>query len=436
MPTGRADCDAMSCGTDDCDHDWHYADPRTLAGALQHGLGRGAREALDDPTAPELVTDCLRRDYRWEWHVDEREVYLARLVRDLRLPISPITARLYAAAPEDSDDDNEFANTLGVLTVLGRAGVAQVVEDVRGYIEDGTRWVEALELVAQSWPVDWWEDLHPTVADRLDATIVDQMRRRAGPWAAWAARDSRIAAALDASQRRPEARRPFADTSATALLELLRDPDQDKNWRAAVRELRHRPPEPALLDTVDALLAAEVGHPLAAAVARLGSLALPAARSWADSPRHPLFWTAMRILAAHGGPADAPTLVAGLDWLDGRPADLCGYDCLWKGLARVGGPHATAEVSRLRRLWFSPHSYERAGYLKARMAVDPDGVARWLFEGLWDCESAVRLLAAKKVDLDDRVRDRLCYLRDDPIEVEEVRNTAAARLRRDRVRGR
>ncbi|MEU6076017.1 hypothetical protein [Micromonospora sp. NPDC047074] len=94
---------SMNCDTKGCDHDWHYADPRTLAGALQHGLGRGAHRALVDPTAPELIADCLRRDYRWFWHVDEREVYLARLVRDLRLPVSPITARLHAAAPEEAD---------------------------------------------------------------------------------------------------------------------------------------------------------------------------------------------------------------------------------------------------------------------------------------------------------------------------------------------
>ena len=46
---------AMSCENGECDHEWHYESPRTLAGALQHGLGRGAREAVGDPAAPDLV---------------------------------------------------------------------------------------------------------------------------------------------------------------------------------------------------------------------------------------------------------------------------------------------------------------------------------------------------------------------------------------------
>ncbi|MFI6265871.1 hypothetical protein [Micromonospora sp. NPDC051006] len=99
-----------------------------------------------------------------------------------------------------------------------------------------------------------------------------------------------------------------------------------------------------------------------------------------------------------------------------------------KGLARIGGPQASAELPRLRRLWFSPHSYERADYLRARLALDPDGASGCLSEGLGDCESAVRLLAAQHVTLDDRSRDRLRYLRDDPIEAADVRAAAAARL--------
>ncbi|MEU8301476.1 hypothetical protein AB0C04_29835 [Micromonospora sp. NPDC048909] len=133
---------------------------------------------------------------------------------------------------------------------------------------------------------------------------------------------------------------------------------------------------------------------------QLGTLALAAARTWVTTPPHPLFWTGLRLLAAHGGQADVPALVAGLDWLDSRPNDLCGYDELVKGLARIGGPRATEELPRLRRLWFSPHSYERAGYLRARMALDPDGASGCLSEGLWDCESAVRLLAARQVTLE------------------------------------
>lgn len=105
---------------------------------------------MSDPSAPTLVADCLRRDYRWDWQVDERDVYLARLVRDLRLPVEPIAARLFHAPAEKADDDNEFATTLGVLEVLGRAGLDGVVDEVRRYITHGERWLEALTTVAIS----------------------------------------------------------------------------------------------------------------------------------------------------------------------------------------------------------------------------------------------------------------------------------------------
>lgn len=387
----------MSCDTGDCDHDWHYASPRTLAGALQHGLGRGAYRAMTDPAAPDLVAACLRRDYRWDWQVDERDVYLARLVRDLKMPVAPIAAQLRAAPPDDSDDDNEFAVALGVLEVLARAGVDGVVEEVRRYIRDGERRLEALQAVAGTWPADWWADLRPMAADR-------------------------------AARRRPRPPRPFAGEPAAALLAALTDPDRADDWRAALRELGRRPPEPRLLDLVDGLVAAGVGWPLSGAVERLGLLALPAARRWVGTPGHPLTWTGLRILATHGEAADATALVAGLGWMDSRPGDLCGYDDLAGGLARIGGPTAAAALPRLRRLWFSPHSYERAGYLRALVALDPAGAPRQLAEGLWDCEADVRLLSAQRAPLDGRIRERLHYLRDDPIETAEVRAAASARL--------
>src|SRR5262245_30399842 len=111
-PSSRvATLSTMSSDTDG----WHYASVNTVSGALQRGLGRGAHQVASTPDAPDLVTACLRRDYRWDWQVDERDVYLARLVRDLRMPIAPITAQLRDAPPPDSDDDNVFAVALGVF---------------------------------------------------------------------------------------------------------------------------------------------------------------------------------------------------------------------------------------------------------------------------------------------------------------------------------
>ncbi|MEV0398257.1 hypothetical protein [Polymorphospora rubra] len=405
---------------------WYYAGRRTFAGALQRGLGRGAHRAMVDPAAPDLIAHCLRRDHRWDWQVDDRAVYLARLVRDLEMPVEPIADRLFTAPAEPDDHDNEFENTLEVLEALGRAGASGVVDGLRRYIRDGERWLDVLEEVAASWPSEWWEDLYPGVAGRL-ASAAHQPLWRSPPWTAWAARDARIAAWIDAA-RRPVPPRPFADQSTATLLARLREPVHGPDRKAILRELRRRPPEPALLELVDDLLADDPGPALPAAIRQLGPAALPAARDWAATPEHPLTWTALRILAAHGDDTDAATLIAGLDWLDSRPDDLCGYDVLVGGLARIGGPTAVEVVPRLGRLWFSPHSYERPDYLRAWVVLDPAGASRGLAEGLWDCEAGVRLLAARHAPLTDMTRERLCYLRDDPLETDDVRAAAVARL--------
>ena len=194
-----------------------------------------------------------------------------------------------------------------------------------------------------------------------------------------------------------------------------------------MRELCRRPPEPDLLDLVDGLLPVVSGWPLTSAIRRLGAAALPAARGWAQHPRHPLHWTALGLLADHGTEQDVPALRAALRRL-GESTDRCGNDRLFGGLARIGGAGARAELPRLRRLWASPHSYERAAYLRARLALDPEGVPKWVMEGLWDCEDRVRKLAVRQVELTATTRERLTYLRDDPIEEPDVRDAAAKRL--------
>jgi hypothetical protein len=430
-----AHCLPMSRATDDCDESWHYSSPRTLAGALQRGLGRGAYQAMSDPGSPELVAECLRRDYRWDWQVDEREIYLARLVRDLRMPIEQVAAGLFGAPSREADRGHAFATVLGVLDVLGRAGVDGAADEVRRYIAAGDRWLEALDTVARSWPVERWDDLYSVVRGRLDAAVREDAVWPGLPWSRWADRDPDIAAAIRAveARARPVVRR-FADESDGALLAMLAEPARAGDWDPALRELYRRPPDPNLIDLVDGMLAADreavtrSSVPLGMALDRLGPRAVPTARRWAAEPGHPLRWTAFRLVAAYGDAIDAALLIAGLDWLDSRADDLCGYHELVTGLARLGGPTAAAALPRLRRLWFSPHSYERPSYLRALVALNPAGAERVVVEGLWDCETDVRLLAAERAPLTAGTRQRLRYLRDDPIEAQKVRAVAAARL--------
>jgi hypothetical protein len=359
------------------DDDWHYLPTRTRAGALQRGLGRGAVRARHDPAAPELIYACIRRDHRW-LPLDDRGVYLARLVRDLKLPTGPIVARLFAATAETG----EFSHVLRVSEALGRAGCDGIVESLRRYVRIGPHWREALSAIAGSWPANWWDDLLPAAADRLAAGAQRAIDRPVSPpWPEWSRRDERIRVAVGRAFAGP------ADEpeSAGDCADCLAGPAPD---------------------------------------------ALPAARRVAADPDSGPYWRSLRVLAQHGDESDAPALIAGLDWLDRRTDDLCGYDRLVDGLARIGGDEARRALPRIRTLWFSPHSYERAAYLRARLALEPDpaACAGALTEALWDCEADVRLLGVRHVALDAKLERRLAYLRDDPIETAGVRAAAAERL--------
>ncbi|WP_316520730.1 hypothetical protein [Kitasatospora brasiliensis] len=130
---------------------------------------------------------------------------------------------------------------------------------------------------------------------------------------------------------------------------------------------------------------------------------------------------------------DMPTLIAALEehWVT---QTWRGPAALARALARFGPEAAEAAgaapaVSLLRRFWLAtPHSYERPAYLEALAAMGAPGLPEVYVESLWDCEPRARLLAVEHAPDRPGVRDRLGYLRDDPIEEPDVREAAATRL--------
>lgn len=385
---------------------------------------------LPDPAG--AVMACLERDHRYHRAVDDRAVYLARLVRDLAVPVERLDAVLRTHPDEDTDDDNAFGNTLDVLVALAGAGDDASVEVLRRYVRDGPRWCDVLDEIGDGWPAELRQDLLPVAAARIGGIDPAQERWwRRPPWQEWAAHDARIAAVVTASPRPVRARRPLRAATDGELLATVRAGGGDGR-RAALRELRRRGPQPALLDLAAGLPPADLrgpfGRTLGAALEDLGTAAVPLARAWAAQPGHPMAWRAATILAGHGDGSDVPALLDAWAWRDRREDDLCGYDLLAEGLARIGGPGARAVLPKLRRAWFSPHSYERAAYLRAVHVLDPSVSGSPLTEGLWDCESDVRRYAAEHAPLSPMVRDRLGGLRDDPLETAEVRAAAAGRL--------
>jgi hypothetical protein len=417
---------------------WRYAPYRSLRGALQRGRGIAVAELRDRPEHARLVYECTSRDTRWDWMVDDRYTYLARLLRDLSLDPAPLVAQLRACGPDHPYGDNEFDLALGILLKLARAGDAQARDELRRYVRDGGRWIDALQTIACEWPVEWWDDLWEAAAGRIDAEDTADLLSLGEPWQRWRGRDSRLDAAVDATDRRRPARRPRSDLATASdaeLLALLRAPDTDRATVASAlfRLERREHPVPELLDVVEQLAPARPAG-LFGALLALGTLAAPAARRWAADADHPLFRSARHLLAEHGDERDLPVLLAALDR---HPDDWCPYDDLAEGLARIlaGSPaaaHADTRaglIRRLRRLTTaSPHSYERTAYLRALLLLDPQGTTPVLPIHLLDCEPGVRLLAARNAPLTDDSRRRLTELRDDPIEEDEVRRTAAQRL--------
>lgn len=435
----------MTSESGDDPHGWRYAPYRSLRGALQRGCGLAVARLRDRPEHAPLVYECTGRDTRWDWQVDDRCTYLARLMRDLRLDPTPLVGQLRACGPylglqsDPTNDDNQFDLAVKILALLARAGELQPREALRGYVRDGVRWLDALTALADQWPVEWWDDLWPGVAGRIDTADPAELWPDEQPWRRWRGRDRRFGAALDAAVRgRPAARKHrnhLATASDAHLLELLQQTSTDTSTlNLVLGRIRHRGrPAPEILDLVERLAPARPAG-LFGVLRALGPRVIPPARSWAAGPDHPLCHDAPHLLAAHGDEQDIPVLVAAIDQL---VDDWCGYDALTEGLARIlansppdAHPHTrTMLVRRLRWLTAaSPHSYERASYLRSLLLLDPQRTTAVLPVHLLDCEPQVRLLAAQHTPLTDDARRWLTELCDDPIEEEEIRSVAAERL--------
>ncbi|PYC88093.1 hypothetical protein C7C46_01645 [Streptomyces tateyamensis] len=401
---------------DESEDEWAYAPIGTLEGLLQRGRGLGALSAQGDPTADRLVYDCVRRDCRWDSQVDDRHLYLARLIRDLELSPAPVISLL-------AGDEDDCERATGVLELLARSGSVEARQVLRSYIREGEHWVDVLESVAGCWPVEWWDDLADAARSRL--TGDEPLLWRCEPWVRWQLRPRNAA---------PSGKRPVADAEAglsgRELLDVLADPGAADSARAgALWALAERPAESALIPLVPSLVTADGRRPLpvlSRAVRRLGALAVPAAREWATDARPWLSWAGKMVLAEHGETRDLPVLIGELvaHW---KARDWCGPERLAAGLARFG-PQAAEAAPLLRRLWLrTPHSYERPAYLKALAAIDPAGLEHAYVESLWDCESDARLLGIASAPDVPLVRERLVQLRDDPMEEPEVRSAAGAR---------
>lgn len=399
-------------------HSDHYAPTTTLLGLLQRGRGLGALIAAEDrSTVADLVHACVRRDWRWDRLVDENHVYLARLLRDLALPLGPVAEGLAAG------DEHGAEQATRVLELLALSGSAEARDVLRAYVREGEHWLSVLESVSARWPVEWWEDLGDVARARLGGD--DDPTPWAKAWEHWGI-------PIPTPEREPRRPPVLVGLTNAELLEVIADPasSEDRRTDAMFVLHHHRDPEPGLVPLVPSLGTADGRHslPLVTGLLKgLGAHAMPAARDWAASDSRWLAWEGLRVLAVHGEPQDVPVLLAELErqWVDGT---WCGPMVMAEGLARFG-PEAAGAVSLLRRFWLrTPHAYERPSYLRALAAIDPAGLDEVYVESLWDCQAEARLLGVERAPDRPEVRERLARLRDDPMEEPEVREAAGTRL--------
>ncbi|GAA1419844.1 hypothetical protein ACFQZ4_14780 [Catellatospora coxensis] len=417
---------------DDDGHHWYYDHPRTLLGSLQRGHGRGAlvaRRDRRDVGVTDAVYACIARDHRWDRLVDDCGDYLARLVRDLEMDLTPITDLFWTADrdpdldDDTSSDEGSFHVTLRVLETLGHAGDRRAVAVLRRAVAEAEHWMAVLEEITYRWPRQTWDDLDTVALARLTAQDEDDVLGFRDPWTTWARRHPRIKDLTRRTAQRPIRPPTPVPRPNDVLVTVLTDPLASRGERsAALRELTRSAPEPRLLELAEDLFGTPLLH---RAVSRLGPAVVDHARVWAQDGRMHRFGAA--LLAEHGTEQDIPRLIEAWDrrW---ESDDWCGFDDLANGFARFGAVAADA-VPRLRAMWrWTPHSYERTACLRALLTVDPLAAEVPLAQGLLDSECDVREFAVAHVHLDHVTRTVLADLAHDPIESPEVRRLAATRL--------
>lgn len=458
----------------------------TLLGLLQRGRGDGPLHALAAPRAEALAAleHCVLRDPRLDWRVESRSLYYARLYSDLEGPLDGIEQHLFH--PDDilAPDEHRCGLALSVLGHLAGYGRRDALRLLRRYAAAGGCWEWALDELAvrdgeaglralgpsvvarfpatpegdaalaravreayepRPWQL-WAEDgAHPGTAARVrkaaEQVSFDRWQRQmrsAGPTPGWG-----VAAVLEWAQQGLDAHPAVErDQPAARCLAAVAGPEDRPALLAAAEHgptaaraaaLRHLADrrDPRCLDLVEAAAQDGDDRVVRAAVESFERMrdaaALDRARAWAVRTDR-LGAAAARILARHGGPADAGLVLAALRRaVQADGADAEGIEPLVEGVGRLAECRA---APLLRHLYRETSSSQLRGTAAHALAgTDPGFGAGFAVECLWDCEEATRELAARRAASGDvRVLTQLRRLAADPAEEAEVQTAVRGRL--------
>ena len=376
--------------------DFVFADPASFRGQLERGRGIAVFRAADQPGAGDVIYRCVVEDSRWDRQVEERDLYLARLIGGLGLSLTPLEENLYRAP-----DAEDIWLTLGVLGTLPFVGRADAADMLQRYAVEGQHWVDAMEAISSigSWKVYGNLD---NLADRVVGGHTDAELAEAAaavePWLTFARTQPRIAALINDLGIRRAGRSPQPDPG----LERGERVDLVKRVLGTQRRERYdalmelgRSGDLRLLDlAADPALRNSLGWTpgMWPALDLLGDLAVPAARQWLDHADSTLVDLGIGVLSRHGDHGDGPVLLADVSKAIEAEA-WCGLELPVRGLGRIGYVEAT---DVLLHVWeVTVHSSSRAAVLEGLAGCSPRDAERVAVEALDDCEEAVQRAAGR-----------------------------------------
>ncbi|MFI5983049.1 HEAT repeat domain-containing protein [Streptomyces sp. NPDC051555] len=449
----------------------------TLLGLLQRGRGDGTLHALAAPRAEALaaLNQCVLRDPRQDWQVENRSLYYARLYLDLSGPLGEIEAHLFSAEDLLDDGDGRTGLALSVLGHLASYGRDDALMLLRRYAAAGANWAWALDELALRDDDAGLRALAGPVMARfpdtveggalLAAAVRDAYEPR--PWSLWEGgaefgerlRAARQQGSFDRWQRQltPSGPRPgwgvqaVFDWAADGLLRgtplhvpaarclaAVATPEDRSailaaaagaNGEAARATALHHlvlaePGNPAVLDLIEAA----GDEPAVAAYERMcGPAAVDRARAWVHRP-DALGAAAAALLAARGGAEDAGLVLGALRaTVRAAGPDTVRLFTLVDGAGRLAIGCAAPVLRHIYRETASSHLRGRAA--QALASTDPSFAAGFAVECLWDCEETTREVAAHHAETADaRVAPRLRRLAADPAEEEDVQSAVRNRI--------
>ncbi|MFJ3966441.1 HEAT repeat domain-containing protein [Streptomyces sp. NPDC090036] len=449
----------------------------TLLGLLQRGRGDGTLHALAAPRdqALEALNQCVLRDPRQDWQVENRSLYYARLYLDLAGPLGEIEAHLFGADDLVDEADHRTGLALSVLGHLASYGRDDALMLLRRYAATGANWAWALDELALRDDDHGLRSLAAPVLARFPATAEGEARLAAAvrdayeprPWCLWEEtpqygerlRAARQQGSFDRWQRQmtPSGPRPgwgvqavfdwAADglrrgtplhvPAARCLAAVAQPEDRSAILAAAAgadgeaaraTALHHlvlaEPGNPAVLDLIEAA----ADEPAVAAYERMcGPEAVERARRWIHRP-DALGEAAAAVLAARGGAEDAALVLGALrSTVRGAGPDNPRLFALVDGAGRLAVGCAAPVLRHIYRETASSHLRGRAA--RALASTDPTFAAGFAVECLWDCEETTREVAAHHAETADaRVAPRLRRLAADPAEEEDVQSAVRSRI--------